>query len=124
MSRAFPCFGIKDYNEAMSYYLDFLGFNVDFEWKENEDAPAYMGISRDSSLGITEGEISLHLTEHNVPLGIGVVVDVEDVQAFHDDLKYRRPKAAGVLIDQPWGKTELHLKDQWENLLIVTSPTI
>lgn len=123
MSRAFPCFGIKDYDEAMSYYLGFLGFKVDFEWREAEDAPVYMGISRGSSPGITQGEIALHLTEHMVALRIGVMADVEDVHAFHDDLKSRGSKAAGVLTDQPWGKTELHLKDPWENLLIFTSPT-
>ena len=82
-----------------------------------------MGISRGPSPGITEGQIALHLTEHKVALGIGVVADVEDVRAFHEDLKSRNPRSAGVLVDQPWGKTELHLKDPWENLLIFTSPT-
>ena len=123
MSLAYPCFGIKNYDEATSHYLDFLGFKIDFEWREDAAAPVYMGISRGPSPGITEGQIALHLTEHKVALGIGVVADVEDVRAFHEDLKSRNPRSAGVLVDQPWGKTELHLKDPWENLLIFTSPT-
>ena len=123
MSRAYPCFGIKDYDEAMSHYLGFLGFKVDFEWRESANAPVYMGISRGVSPGITEGEIALNLTEHRVPLGASVLADVEDVHAFLDDLKSRRPELEVVIYDQAWGKTELHLKDPWENLMTFTSPT-
>jgi hypothetical protein len=56
MSRAYPCLYIKSYDEALPYYVDFLRFNVDFEWRSKEGLPVYMGVSRGASPGISEGE--------------------------------------------------------------------
>ncbi len=133
MSRAYPCLYIKSYEEAVRYYVDFLGFKIDFEWRHEEGFPVLMGVSRGESPGIADGELALHLTEHKeVPEGIGIGLDVEDVYVFYDDLKCRNPdalEAAGgthhgtELVDQPWGKTELHLLDPFGNHLNFTSPT-
>jgi RNA polymerase sigma factor (sigma-70 family) len=57
----------------------------------------YMGISRGKSLGIAKGELALHLTEHKeVPEGIGILMDVEDVYVFYGDLESRNPDALGA----------------------------
>ena len=133
MSRAFPCLFIGSYNKALPFYVDFLGFKVDFEWRHEEGLPVYMGISRGLSSGIKEGELALHLTEHKeVPEGIGILLDVEDVCEFYDDLNARNPemlhtagtsKHGAELVEQPWGKTELHLRDPFKNSLVFTSNT-
>ena len=49
MSRAYPCLYIKSYDEALPYYVDFLRFHVDFEWRSKEGHPVYMGVSRGES---------------------------------------------------------------------------
>ena len=50
------------------------------------------GISRGESPGISQGELALHLTEHKeVPEGIGILLDVESVYDFFDDLKSKKP---------------------------------
>lgn len=36
MERAYPVLRIDDYDEAKSYYVDFLGFEIDFEWRHVE----------------------------------------------------------------------------------------
>ena len=53
MERAYPILRIDDYEEAKSYYIEFLGFKIDFEWRHAEDFPVYMGVSR--------GGLALHL---------------------------------------------------------------
>ena len=86
MSRAYPCLYIKSYDEALPYYVDFLRFHVDFEWRSEEGLPVYMGVSRGAS-------------------------------------PVRQPGFSDDLVDQPWGKTELHLYDPFRNHLVFTSPT-
>lgn len=133
MSRAFPCLYIKDYDNAKDFYVAFLSFEIMWEWRHEPGFPVYMGISRKEGPGITEGDVTIHLTEHReVPEGIGILIDVEDVQAFYDDLKTRRPdlleahldvREGKALLDQAWGKTELQLRDPFGNHLTFTSPT-
>lgn len=133
MSRAYPCLYIRSYGEAVRFYVDFLGFKIDFEWRHEEGFPVYMGVSRGESPGITEGELALHLTEHKeVPESNSILMDVEDVHALHNDLMTRGPDvletAASThhgadLVDQAWGKTDLHLVDPFGNSLAFSSPT-
>ena len=132
MSRAYPCLFIESYDKALPFYVDFLGFKVDFEWRHEEGLPVYMGISRGLSPGIKDGEVATHLTEHKVPEGVGILLDVEDVGEFYSDLNERNPEIlqtaartwhGAELVVQPWGKTELHLQDPFNNGLIFTSKT-
>ena len=131
MARAYPCLYIEDYDEAVKFYVDFLKFEIDFEWRHQEGLPVYMGVSRGVSPGIETGILAFHLTEHKVPVH-GTMLDVEDVYAFHEDLMSRDEKTlnasgdsdeAPELVEQPWGKAEFHLMDPFGNRLVVTSPS-
>lgn len=131
MARAYPCLYIEDYEEAVKFYVDFLKFEIDFEWRHQEGFPVYMGVSRGESPGIETGIPAFHLTEHKVPVH-GTLLDVEDVYAFYEDLKSRDEQTldasgdagqAPELVAQPWGKTELHLIDPFGNRLVLTSPS-
>ena len=117
MERAYPVLRIDDYEEAKRYYLDFLGFSIDFEWRHAEGLPAYMGVSR--------GGIALHLTEHRGDVaGPGAAyLQVESVHDLHGELKRKKSDLTEELIDQAWGSTELKLVDPFENQLTFTSPT-
>ncbi|MBT3603969.1 MAG: hypothetical protein HN521_12985 [Candidatus Latescibacteria bacterium] len=113
--RAIPVLRIGNYEEAVSYYVDYLGFRINFEWRHHANFPIYMGISK--------GDLALHLTEHegDVHFGTGTLMDVDNISLLYKDLLNRKPKMTEELINQPWKKTELHLRDPFENLLIFTS---
>ncbi len=52
-----PILRIFDEAKAREFYLDFLGFSLDWEHRFEADFPLYMQVSR--------GECVLHLTEHH-----------------------------------------------------------
>jgi len=56
MLRSIPILRIFDEAKAREFYVDFLGFTVDWEHRFNDDAPLYMQVSRDGCV--------LHLSEH------------------------------------------------------------
>ena len=116
MERAYPSFRIGAYDEALPFYVDFLGFEIDFEWRERDDSPVYMGISK--------GGLLLHL--HGFKAGVfgcAALLDVESIQGLYEELKAKNPGNVDALVHQPWGKAELHLKNSWDNRLTFTSPT-
>ncbi len=85
-----PIFRIFDYTKAIEFYIDWLGFAVDWEDKQ-PDTPIYMQISL--------GNIVLHLSEHHGDCTPGsriLVENVEGLEAFHSALiakqyRYMRP---------------------------------
>lgn len=52
-----PIFRIFDYKKAIEFYVDWLGFKIDWEHKFEDNSPIYMQVSRDG--------IILHLSEHH-----------------------------------------------------------
>ena len=54
--KAVPVFRIFSLEKAREFYLDFLGFKVDWEARFDADAPVYMQVSR--------GGLALHLQSH------------------------------------------------------------
>ena len=54
--RTVPIFRIFSLEKAREFYLDFLGFKVDWEHRFEPDAPVFMQVSRDG--------LVLHLSEH------------------------------------------------------------
>ncbi|HYK52372.1 MAG TPA: glyoxalase superfamily protein, partial [Candidatus Eremiobacteraceae bacterium] len=92
--------------KAREFYIDYLGFKIEFEARFSDNAPLFMGISRDG--------LVLYLSEHHgdgVP-GIHVVVDMVGVDALHEELKARRYRYMNPSIqDQEWGTRELCVID-------------
>ncbi len=43
-----PVLGINSYEEAVSHYVNKLGFNLDWEWREAPGKPAIISVSRDN----------------------------------------------------------------------------
>jgi len=56
LKAAIPLFRIFDYPLAKRFYVDWLGFRIDWEHQFSPTAPRYIQISRDA--------LVLHLTEH------------------------------------------------------------
>jgi len=88
--KAIPVFRMFSVGKAKDFYLDFLGFGLDWEHRFEADAPVYMQISRD--------DLVLHLSEHHGDGSPGAVVFVRinDLAAYHAEIsakgyRYLRP---------------------------------
>jgi uncharacterized glyoxalase superfamily protein PhnB len=108
-----PILRIFDEAKAKEFYVDFLGFKVDWEHRFAADLPLYMGISKDDCL--------IHLSEHfgdGTP-GTGIRIAIDDVDAYQQQLRARQYKHArpGVQ-NQPWGTREMSIADPFGNRLI------
>jgi uncharacterized glyoxalase superfamily protein PhnB len=114
-----PVLRIFDEDKAREFYVDFLGFTIDWEHRFEAGTPLYMQISKTACV--------MHLSEHfgdGTP-GAAVRINVDDVDAFQHELmekkyKYARP---GVQ-DQPWGMREMTIKDPFGNRLTFATSTV
>jgi uncharacterized glyoxalase superfamily protein PhnB len=117
LQRAIPILRIFDPAKAREFYLDYLGFTVDFEHRFHESAPLFMGISRDG--------MPIFLSEHHgdgTP-GTHVRIDVRGVRELYAELQakhygYMNP---GIQ-EQEWGQRELTVYDPFGNQLIFSEP--
>ncbi|MEO7802361.1 MAG: glyoxalase superfamily protein [Ginsengibacter sp.] len=91
MATVKPIFRIFDYNKAVEFYVDWLGFQIDWEHTFDINSPVYMQV--------TLGDIVLHLSEHSGDCSPGariLIEDFEDVKGYHARLnvknyKYNKP---------------------------------
>jgi catechol 2,3-dioxygenase-like lactoylglutathione lyase family enzyme len=98
--------------KAKEFYVDYLGFKLDWEHAFEPNTPVYMQVSR--------GDLIFHLSEHygdGTP-GSCVYVAMEGVREFHGELaakkyKYYRP---GVERTQ-WNTWAMDLLDPFGNKL-------
>jgi catechol 2,3-dioxygenase-like lactoylglutathione lyase family enzyme len=79
-STTIPLLRIFSVEKAREFYVDFLGFRVDWEHHFGEDSPAYIQASRDG--------LVLHLTEHHGDCcpGSTVFVWMAGIDEFHQQL--------------------------------------
>ena len=99
-----------DVAKAREFYLDYLGFKVEFEHRFNDNAPLFMGISR--------GDIVLFLSEHHgdgTP-GTHVLIETDGLDALLAELKAKnyRYMNPGIQV-QDWGRRDLVVIDPFDN---------
>jgi catechol 2,3-dioxygenase-like lactoylglutathione lyase family enzyme len=112
-----PILRIFDEAKARAFYVDWLGFRIDWEHRFEPDTPVYMQVSR--------GDCVLNLSEHHgdgTP-GTYVRVRVDELEAYHAELqsrpyKYLRPG----LEDREWGVREMVVYDGFGNRIIFYRP--
>jgi catechol 2,3-dioxygenase-like lactoylglutathione lyase family enzyme len=106
---------LRSFDERRSrrFYVDFLGFEVEFEHRFEPGAPLYMGLRRD--------HCRLHLSEHygdGTP-GSAVRIQVDDVAALARSLRQKgfensRPGDPRLM---EWGAWEIVIPDPSGNRL-------
>lgn len=90
VQKTIPILRIFDREKTLAFYVDWLGFTLDWEHTFDEHAPVYMQVSRDG--------ITLHLSEHHgdgTP-GTRVFLECTGLKEYHKQLidkkyKYNRP---------------------------------
>jgi len=106
-----PILRIFDEAKAKEFYVDFLGFSIDWEHRFGENFPLYIQISR--------GGLVLHLSGHHgdsTP-GSSAFINMVGVRNFQKELSEKDFKHAKPgTVDQPWG-TEMKVIDPFGNSL-------
>ena len=115
LEKTTPILRIFDEAKAREFYLDYLGFKVDWEHRFEPGLPLYMQVSRDGCV--------LHLSEHHGDGSPGVALRIEtsDLDALQRELLAKRYKYARPGIEQqPWGR-DMSIRDPFGNRLTFTS---
>ena len=107
-----PVLRLFDEESAKQFYIDFLGFQIDWEHRFEGNFPLYMQVSKDGCV--------LHLSGHfgDCCPGGAIRIAVADVDAYQKELlakqyKHARPGVAEV----PWGGREMSIHDPAHNRL-------
>lgn len=118
-NKVVPILRIFDYAKAIEFYVDWLGFKIDWEHRFEENAPVYIQIS-------LEG-IELHLSEHHGDSSPGahIHIDCTGLKEFHQTLiskkyKYNRPGLEKTFYDT-WCVT---VNDPFYNQISFNEPIV
>ena len=111
LSPAIPILRSFDEARAREFYVNFLGFTIDWDHRFAPGMPLYLQISRDG--------LTLHLSEHHgdgTP-GTTIFVPVTGIRGWQQELAgkeygYARPE----VIDVPWGQ-QMEIADPFGNRL-------
>jgi hypothetical protein len=111
-TRSIPILRIFNIAKAREFYLDFLSFKIDFEHRFEPDLPLYIGVSL--------GEIALHLSEHHgdASPGAKVIIEMEGLAEYQRTLLAKRyGYARPGLVKEPWATT-MTIADPFFNRLV------
>jgi catechol 2,3-dioxygenase-like lactoylglutathione lyase family enzyme len=106
---------LRSFDEARTraFYLEFLGFETEFEHRFEAGLPLYMSVRR--------GDCILHLSEHygDGSPGSAVRIPVDDVAAYVAALRAKNFGNArpGEPEQMPWGSREITITDPAGNRL-------
>ncbi|MEQ9299810.1 MAG: glyoxalase superfamily protein [Cyclobacteriaceae bacterium] len=109
--KGIPTLRVLDYRKAMDFYIDGLGFVIDWEHRFGPSEPVYMQISRNG--------LTLHLSENKrFETGVIVFVDCKELTQFYADLINRKTK---IELNKPestnWQTIQMEIEDPFGNLL-------
>lgn len=105
-----PIFRIFDLEKARSFYIDFLGFKIDWRHQYEEGMPLYFQVSL--------GDAVLHLSEHHgdAAPGSAIRIKMKELEKYHSYLSKKDcPYANPALEKTPWGTKELTVIDPFSN---------
>ena len=112
LSSPTPILRIFDVAKAKEFYVEFLGFKLDWEHRFEENFPLYLSVSRDGCV--------LHLTEHHGDCSPGAALRIgtSDIDALHEELTQKQYHYARPGIEtMPWGSRDLTVRDPFGNRL-------
>ncbi|WPN97436.1 glyoxalase superfamily protein [Pseudomonas sp. MUP55] len=108
-----PILRIFDEAKALEFYVDFLGFKVDWQHRFEANFPLYLQVSL--------GQCVLHLSEHHgdASPGAAVRIQAQGVDAYQQQLQAKDYRYAKPGVEEtPWGSREMSIKDPFGNRLV------
>ena len=118
IEKVIPVLRIFDYKKAIEFYVDWLGFKINWEHTFDENTPVYLEIEKDGMI--------IHLSEHHgdgTP-GTNVFVWRNDVEEFHKEVigkkyKYNKPGLEKTF----YGAMAVKVIDPFHNQIIFNEKT-
>lgn len=111
--KVIPMLRIFDKKKTDEFYIDWLGFSIDWEHRFEENLPLYMQISKDGMV--------IHLTEHHGDCSPGgkIYIECTGLREYHRELldknySYNRPG----LDTAPWSALCMTVIDPFGNKLM------
>jgi uncharacterized glyoxalase superfamily protein PhnB len=117
LGKVTPILRSFDEVKAREFYVDFLGFRVDWEHRFEEGLPLYMQVSKDDCI--------IHLSEHHGDCSPGAALRITttDVKAYQQELIAKRYKNSRPGVErQPWGEWAMSISDPFGNRLDFHEP--
>jgi catechol 2,3-dioxygenase-like lactoylglutathione lyase family enzyme len=109
-SSAIPVFRIFDEQKAREFYIDFLGFKIDWQHRFEPDFPVYMQISM--------GDCVLHLSEHHGDCcpGAAAWIEYDGLEEYNAALLKKNYRGWKPSVESTeWGTRDMTLKDPFGN---------
>ena len=112
-----PVLRMFDEAKAREFYVEFLGFKVDWEHRFEPGTPLYMQLSKEGAV--------LHLSEHfgdGTP-GANLRIETAGLDEFQQSLlakKYRNSRPG--IQEQSWGTREMTIPDPFGNRVTFWAP--
>lgn len=112
-----PTFRILDYEKALNFYVDFLGFKIDWEHRLTHAEPVYMQVSKNGLI--------LHLSENKrFQIGVIVFVDSKGLNKYQKELSDRNlSEMVCEVLETDWGTLQMEIEDPFGNLLRFNEPS-
>ncbi len=104
-----------DESKALSFYVEWLGFRIDWQHRFADNLPLYLQLSR--------GACVLHLSEHHGDAcpGAALRIPTADVDALHAELLTRPYGNFFPAVNvTPWGSRDMQVLDPFGNRLVFT----
>ncbi|KKI90649.1 bleomycin resistance protein [Bacillus sp. SA1-12] len=105
-----PIFRIFDLEKAKEFYIEYLGFQLDWTHRFETDMLIYCQVSLN--------DLILHLSEHHGDCSPGSAIRIKmtDLKKFHSILKEKNYKYAKPGLEKsPWNTVELTVNDPFFN---------
>lgn len=117
---------VADTARARQFYRDVLGFEVtgefgdDGSYVELRNGDAIIGVQREDAVAhrLPEGDPAAF---RSPPAGAEIVLEVDDVEAYHERVGASGHPVADVLEERPWGERDFRLRDPDGYYLRITS---
>ncbi|HSD38070.1 MAG TPA: glyoxalase superfamily protein [Rhodocyclaceae bacterium] len=113
LKPAIPVLRIFDVDLAKAFYVDWLGFTLDWAHEFGPTFPKYLQVSRDALI--------LHLSEHygDGSPGAKLLINLDDVDSLHAELATRpNPRMRPGVEVAPWNARVMEVIDPFGNRLV------
>ncbi len=110
-----PVLRIHDEGKALAFYVDVLGFRVDWQHRFEPGFALYLQVSR--------GDCVLHLSEHegDAMPGAALRIETDELEVFRAQLLDKVSGDTPIEIQaMPWGSLDMTLNDPFGNRLVFT----